>query len=62
MPTPSQKLAVTVAFVAAGLSLGAAALQFFGDGSIRVTPLIGGLFMLALGFVGYRKLKEVKHK
>jgi hypothetical protein len=44
------------------LSLGAAALQFFRTGSIRLTPLVGGLFMLALGFGGYRKLKEVEHK
>jgi hypothetical protein len=62
MPTASQKLTVTLAFVAAALSLGAAAVQFFRSGSIYLTPLIGGLFMLALGFGGYRKLKGVERK
>ena len=53
-----QRLAVLLAFVAAALSLGTAGLHFFRNGSIRMTPLIGGLFMLALGIGGYLKLKE----
>jgi hypothetical protein len=62
MPTASQRLAVTLAFVAAALSLGAAALQFFQNGSIRLTPILGGVLMLALGVGGYRKLKETEHR
>ena len=55
-----QRLAVLLAFVAAALSLGTAGLHFFRNGSIRMTPLIGGLFMLALGIGGYLKLKDIE--
>ena len=58
MPTSSQKLAVVLAFAAAALSLLAAALQFVRHGTIRVTPIAGGLLMLALGVSGYAKLKN----
>lgn len=57
MPTRSQKLAVVLAFVAAALSLTAAGIRFFRHGSVDVTPLFGGLFMLALGVGGYFRLK-----
>ncbi len=53
-----QKLSVTLAFVAAGLSLAAAVVEFIRGGAVRMTPLIGGLFMLALGIGGYLKLKH----
>jgi hypothetical protein len=62
MPRPSQTLAVTLAFIAAAVSLGAAAVQFFRGGSIRLTPLVGGLLMLALGIAGYRRLKDAEQK
>jgi hypothetical protein len=58
MPTRSQRTAVTLAFVAALLSLAAAALGFVNRGEINVTPLVGGVFMLALGIVGYRRLRK----
>jgi hypothetical protein len=57
MPTRSQKLAIVLAFVAAALSFGAAAVRLLRDGAIEATPLFGGLFMLALGIAGYRRLK-----
>lgn len=60
MPRRSQKLAVALAFVAAALSLTAAGLHFFRDGSVAVTPLFGGLFMLALGIGGYSRLKNAE--
>jgi hypothetical protein len=58
MPTRTQKLTVVLAFVAAALSLTAAAIGFFADGEINATPVLGGLFMLALGIGGYRRLKQ----
>ena len=58
MPTPSQKLTVALAFVAAALSLVAAAVRFVRDDAIEVTPLLGGLLMLALGIAGYVRLKS----
>lgn len=58
MPTRSQRTAVTLAFVAALLSLAAAALGFLNRGEINVTPLLGGVFMLALGIMGYRQLRK----
>jgi hypothetical protein len=60
MPTRSQKLAVVLAFVAAALSLAAAAIRFFEDGSVDATPLVGGFFMLALGIGGYWRLKQTR--
>jgi hypothetical protein len=61
MPTGSQKLAVTLAFAAAALSLGATVVQFLRTGSIHLTPLFGGLFMLALGIGGYLRLRAAEH-
>lgn len=59
--TPAvQTLAVALAFLAAAVSLGAAGMQFFRDGSIRMTPIIGGLFMLSLGIGGYLKRKRTE--
>ena len=58
MASGAQKLAVTLAFAAAALSLGAAVIQFSRDGSIHVTPVLGGLMMLLLGIGGYVKLKN----
>ena len=58
MPTRSQKLAVALAFVAAALSLLAAATRFVRDDAIDLTPLLGGLLMLALGIGGYVRLKS----
>jgi hypothetical protein len=55
-PTPTQKLAVVLAFIAAALSLAAVAVGYSRTGEIRVTPLGGGVVMLALGISGYRRL------
>jgi hypothetical protein len=57
-PTSTQKLAVVLAFAAAALSLGAAAMVFARRGEIATTPLMGGLFMLAMAFGGYFKLRK----
>jgi hypothetical protein len=54
--THTQKLAVWLAFVAAALSLAAAALTFSRTGRLEATPLFGGLFMLALAIAGVVKL------
>jgi hypothetical protein len=58
MPTRSQKLAVALAFVAAALSLTAAAISFFRDGTLDTTPIFGGLLMLALGIGGISKIRK----
>ena len=57
MPTPSQKVAILLAFMAAALSLTAVAVRLVRDGAIDATPLLGGLFMLALAIGGYERLK-----
>ena len=55
-PTPSQKLVVALAFVAAVVSLTAAVLVFASHGEIAATPILGGILMLVLGISGYFKL------
>ena len=60
MATNAQKTAVMLAFVAAGLSLLSVAVQFVQAGRIQLTPLFGGLFMLALGVSGVIKLRGSK--
>jgi hypothetical protein len=57
MATSSQKMAVVLAFVAAALSLSAAAIGYAQTGVVRVTPLGGGIFMLALGITGLIRLR-----
>jgi hypothetical protein len=57
-PTSTQKLAVLLAFVAAALSFSAVALGFARTGAIQATPLLGGLFMLALGVSGYYRIRQ----
>ena len=57
MATPTQKLAVTLAFVAAALSFAAVAVGYYKTGDISVTPLGGGAVMLMLGLSGYKRLK-----
>jgi hypothetical protein len=57
MATSTQKISVVLAFVAAGLSFAAVAISYFGAGQVRLTPLGGGVVMLALGISGYRRLK-----
>ena len=47
---------MVLAFLAAALSLAAAVLVFVKRGEIATTPLFGGIFMLALGLVGYSRL------
>lgn len=54
----TQKFAVLLAFVAAALSLLAAALTAVRTGRIEATPLFGGLFMLALGIGGWSTLRR----
>ena len=57
-PSTTQKLAVACAFLAAVLSLSAAVIVFIRRGEIALTPLFGGLFMLAMGCGGYFRLKK----
>ena len=57
-PTSGQKLAVTLAFVAAGLSFVALAIGISRTGRIDAAPLFGGLLMLALGLSGYFKIRR----
>ena len=57
-PTPAQKLAVLLAFVAAGLSFVALAISISRSGRIDAAPLFGGLLMLALGLSGYFKIRR----
>lgn len=56
--TPTQKLAVWLAFAAAAMSLLAVALTYSRTGRIEATPLFGGLFMLALGLAGLLRLRK----
>ena len=56
MATSTQKLAVALAFVAAALSFAAVVAGYVQTGSIRVTPLGGGILMLALGISGYKRI------
>jgi hypothetical protein len=56
----TQKLAVLLAFVAAALSLIAVAMGYARRGDIAVTPLFGGLLMLALGISGYARLRRAR--
>ena len=56
MPTPTQRLAVFLAFLAAALSFAAVGVTYARGGSIHLTPLVGGGVMLALGISGYRRL------
>jgi lipopolysaccharide export LptBFGC system permease protein LptF len=56
MATSTQKLAVVLAFVAAALSLAAAAVAYARHGEIRVTLLGGGAVMLLLAISGYKRI------
>jgi hypothetical protein len=56
MPTSTQKLAVVLAFVAAALSLAAVVVGYVQTGTMRLTPLAGGLLMLLLGISGYKRI------
>jgi hypothetical protein len=53
----TQKLAVFLAFVAAGLSFAAVAVSYYKAGVIPITQLGGGAVMLMLAVGGYQKLK-----
>ena len=57
MPTTTQKLAVFLAFLAAGLSFAAVAVSYYNTGTIPVMPLGGGTVMLVLAVSGYGRLK-----
>jgi len=56
MASSTQKLAVVLAFVAAALSLAAVVVGYVQTGTIRITPLGGGVLMLALGISGYKRV------
>jgi hypothetical protein len=58
MPTRSQKVSVLLAFAAAAVSLLAVGVRYARQGDILVTPLGGGLLMLALGISGYLRLRR----
>ena len=57
MATSTQKLAVFLAFLAAGLSFAAVAVSYYKTGTIPLTPLGGGAVMLVLAVSGYGRLK-----
>ena len=57
-PTPAQKLAVLLAFVAAGLSFAVLIVSVVRTGAIQATPLFGGGLMLALGLADYSRLRQ----
>jgi len=57
-PTHVQKLAVLLAFVAAGLSFSVLVYSFLRTGAIQAPPLFGGLLMLALGLSGYSRIRR----
>ena len=54
--TSTQKLAVLLAFIAAALSFLAVVVGYAQTGTIRLTPLGGGVLMLALGISGYKRM------
>jgi hypothetical protein len=56
--TSGQKLAVWLAFIAAGLSFTAVALEYSRTATIDTTLFFGGLFMLALGIAGLSRLRR----
>ena len=56
MATRAQKLSVMLAFIAAALSLGSAAVTYAGTGQLRLTPVAGGIVMLVLGISGYKRI------
>ena len=56
MASSTQKLAVVLAFIAAALSFAAVAVGYVQTGTIRITPLGGGVLMLALGISGYKRI------
>jgi hypothetical protein len=58
MATPAQKVAVVLAFLAAGLSLGSVASRLAHGDGIPLTPLVGGMLMLALGIGGVIRLRN----
>jgi hypothetical protein len=57
-PNRTQKTAVLLAFVAAGLSFSALLVSFAATGMIQATPLFGGLLMLFLGISGYYRIRQ----
>ena len=52
------RLVFILATVAAVLALSAAAIAWFKDGRIEVTPLGGGLFMAAMAISAWQKRKQ----
>ena len=52
------RLVFILATVAAVLALWAAAIAWFKDGRIEVTPLGGGLFMAAMAISAWQKRKQ----
>ena len=58
MASSSQRAAVVLAFVAGALSLLAAAIDYSATGQVRLTPLAGGLFMIALGVTGLMRIRK----
>lgn len=57
--TSTQKLAVWLAFIAAGLSFAAVAFTAARTGRIEATPLFGGIVMLVLGVSGVARLRQL---
>jgi hypothetical protein len=58
-PSPStQRFAVALAFVAAAISLAAVGSAWLSRGELPITPLGGGLLMLALGISGLHRIRQ----
>lgn len=57
--TSTQKLAVWLAFIAAGMSFAAVAFTAVRTGRIEATPLFGGVVMLVLGVSGVARLRQL---
>lgn len=60
MATLAQKAAVALALVAAALSFVAVGIRFSERGELGLTPLAGGVFMLALGISGVFRLRQAR--
>lgn len=60
MATPSQRFAVALALLAAAFSLAAAGVIYNKTGSVSMTRVAGGLFMLALGIAGLMRLRKMR--
>lgn len=57
-PHTISRLTMVLALIAAVLAFAAAYVRYSKTGEVAVTPIAGGLFMLALGLGAYTRLKK----